>query len=59
MIERLGAQMQVAIDSGGTRLSALISRNEALKIGDVVGLTADAERLHMFDAQTGVSLRKS
>ena len=59
MIERLGAQMQVAIDSGGIRLSALISRNEALKIGDVVGLTADGARLHMFDAQSGVSLRKA
>jgi multiple sugar transport system ATP-binding protein len=59
MIERLGAQMQVAVDSGGTRLSALISRTEALRIGDVVGLTADAERLHMFDAQSGVSLRKA
>jgi multiple sugar transport system ATP-binding protein len=59
MIERLGAQMQVAIDSGGIRLSALISRNEALKIGDVVGLSADGARLHMFDAQSGVSLRKA
>jgi multiple sugar transport system ATP-binding protein len=58
-IERLGAQMEVAVDSGGIRLSALISRDEALKIGDVVGLSADGARLHMFDAQSGVSLRKA
>jgi multiple sugar transport system ATP-binding protein len=59
MIERLGAQMQVAIDSGGTRLSSLIARNEALHVGDAVGLTADSERLHLFDAKNGMSLRKS
>jgi multiple sugar transport system ATP-binding protein len=59
MIERLGAQMQVAIDSGGTRLSSLIARNEALHVGDAVGLTADSERLHLFDAKNGISLRKS
>jgi multiple sugar transport system ATP-binding protein len=59
MIERLGAQMQVAVDSGGIRLSSLISRDEGFKIGDVVGLTADGARLHMFDAQSGISLRKA
>jgi multiple sugar transport system ATP-binding protein len=59
MIERLGAQMQVAIDSGGTRLSSLIARNEALHVGDAVGLMADSERLHLFDATDGISLRKS
>lgn len=59
MIERLGAQMQVVIDGAGIRLSALISRNEALKIGDVVGLKADSARLHMFDAESGISLRKA
>jgi multiple sugar transport system ATP-binding protein len=50
--------MQVAIDSGGVRLSSLISRNESLKVGDAVGLTADNERLHLFDAKNGISLRK-
>ncbi len=59
MIERLGAQMQVAIDSGGIRLSALVTRNEALRVGDVVGLSADGARLHMFDAQSGISLGKA
>jgi len=59
MIERLGAQMQVAIDSGGIRLSSLIARNEALHVGDAVGLMADSERLHLFDATDGISLRKS
>jgi multiple sugar transport system ATP-binding protein len=59
MIERLGAQMQVAIDSGRIRLSALVTRNEALKVGDVVGLSADGARLHMFDAQSGISLGKA
>ncbi len=59
LIERLGAQMQVTIDSAGIRLSALIARNEALKVGDIVGLKADNERLHMFDAQSGISLRKA
>jgi multiple sugar transport system ATP-binding protein len=58
-IERLGAQMQVAIDGGGIRLSSLIARNEALQIGDAVGLTADSERLHLFDSKNGISLRKS
>jgi multiple sugar transport system ATP-binding protein len=58
-IERLGAQMQVAIDGGGIRLSSLIARNEALKVGDAVGLTADSERLHLFDSKNGISLRKS
>ena len=59
MIERLGAQMQVVIDSGGIRLSALVTRNEALRVGDVVGLSADGARLHMFDAQSGISLGKA
>jgi multiple sugar transport system ATP-binding protein len=58
-IERLGAQMQVAIDGGGIRLSSLIARNEALQVGDAVGLTADSERLHLFDSKNGISLRKS
>jgi multiple sugar transport system ATP-binding protein len=59
MIERLGAQMQVAIASGGIRLSSLIARNEALQVGDAVGLTADSQRLHLFDAENGISLRKT
>ena len=53
------ADLFVCLTFDHDNTSALISRNEALKIGDVVGLTADAERLHMFDAQTGVSLRKT
>lgn len=51
VIEYLGADTFVLLDCGAAgQINVRISGDADLKVGDVVGLSFDAERTHFFDA---------
>jgi multiple sugar transport system ATP-binding protein len=62
LVESLGAELMVHVTvsdpaSGDVRAVARLSTRSRLAAGDVVKLGVDTSRLHLFDAETGASLR--
>jgi ABC-type sugar transport system ATPase subunit len=58
MVERLGAQTAVSAQGPGGRISALTSNDVTARRGDTVHFAIDTSRIHLFDAQSGLSLAK-
>ena len=59
MIERLGAQMSVVAQTKVGRMTSMTERDERLETGADIGFAFDADRLHLFAASDGKSLRRS
>lgn len=58
LIEQMGAQSLLICSAGGTRLRALINRDDRIRRGDRVGLAVEPRNLHLFNAKTGDALRR-
>ncbi len=56
LAEQMGAQTLLLCRSGGSSLSSLISRNDAVQRGDRITLQAAIEQVHLFDPSSGNSL---
>jgi multiple sugar transport system ATP-binding protein len=56
VVEPLGAETDLLVDIGGQSVVAKVDGHAPVKVGDIVTLLADVERLHAFDLQTEVSI---
>jgi multiple sugar transport system ATP-binding protein len=57
VVEPTGADTQVFAKFGETELTAVVRERHDFKAGDSVRLMPDHERTHLFDAESGKSLR--
>ena len=58
LVEYLGNEVLVSIgDEPGSEIAALVHSAQAPRLGERVRFGIDATQLHLFDAQTGASLR--
>jgi len=57
--EPLGDSLLTRGIVGDAEMEVSLPPRSAVDVGDVVSLTADAERLHLFDAETGAALYHS
>ena len=57
VVEPTGADTQVFAKVGNEELAAVFRERHEFKSGDVIRLVPDHEHTHLFDAQTGKSLR--
>jgi multiple sugar transport system ATP-binding protein len=58
VVEPTGADTQVFAKFGGAELTAVFRERHDFKPGEVIRLVPDHERTHLFDAQSGRSLRQ-
>ncbi|TIU23308.1 MAG: sugar ABC transporter ATP-binding protein, partial [Mesorhizobium sp.] len=58
LIEFHGNDALVTFGSGGKEISALVPARECPELRAAVRYTFDEESIHLFDATTGLSLRK-
>ncbi len=58
MIERLGPQMSVVAETTVGRVTAMTQRDERLEVGAEVSIGFELEKLHLFAANDGKSLRR-
>jgi multiple sugar transport system ATP-binding protein len=54
--EPLGSDQFLTIEIGGTRIKARTGPDLVVQVGDRVDVAFDPSKLHLFDAQSGVSL---
>jgi len=57
VVEPTGADTQVFAKFSGTELTAVFRERHDFKPGETIRLVPDHERTHLFDAQSGKSLR--
>ena len=57
VVEPTGADTQVFAKFGETELTAVFRERHDFRAGDAVRLMPDHERTHLFDAESGKSLR--
>jgi multiple sugar transport system ATP-binding protein len=58
-VEPLGSETLLHVQAGGTRLVARVPYDYEARVGERLTLWFDAERCHLFDAQTGKPLQHS
>jgi multiple sugar transport system ATP-binding protein len=58
MVERLGAQTAVSAQAPSGRIAALTSNDVTARRGETIHLAIDTSRVHLFDAESGLSLAK-
>ncbi|MEF7617267.1 sn-glycerol-3-phosphate ABC transporter ATP-binding protein UgpC [Aquincola sp. MAHUQ-54] len=58
-VEQMGAYTLATFEAEGLRLRAMLSRDEAVAWGDTRTLGLDAQRLHLFDSETGASMGRA
>jgi multiple sugar transport system ATP-binding protein len=57
VVEPTGADTQVFAKLGDTEITAVFRERHDFRAGDTIRLAPDHERTHLFDAETGKSLR--
>ena len=57
-VELTGESVQVTLDTGKTRMVAKADRAWRAEMGTRVGVKVNTERLHLFDATTGVRIAR-
>jgi len=57
VVEPTGADTQVFAKFGDTEITAVFRERHEFRSGDPIRLAPDADHVHLFDAQTGKSLR--
>ena len=57
VVEPTGADTQVFAKMGGTEMIAVVRERHEFRSGDAIWLLPDHERTHLFDAESGKSLR--
>jgi len=56
LVEPIGHESIVYANAGTEKLVAIFEPHDAPRTGEVVSLTVDAERIHLFDAATEIAL---
>ncbi|MHB8398783.1 MAG: ABC transporter ATP-binding protein [Candidatus Limnocylindrales bacterium] len=56
VVEYLGAQELIHVSAAGKDLIAIVNASHAVRSGDNLTLSLSLDKLHLFDAETGVSL---
>jgi multiple sugar transport system ATP-binding protein len=59
LIEALGSRQQIFVRAAGKLFSVLIDALYPVKVGDSCSLRFDANSIHLFDAQSGLSLAEA
>ena len=54
--EKTGADMQLHLDVNGTEFVAVAPRRTQARAGEVMALGVDADKVHVFDAETGARI---
>ena len=57
VVEPTGADTQVFAKFGGTEVTAVFRERHDFRSGETIRLVPDHERTHLFDAESGKSLR--
>jgi multiple sugar transport system ATP-binding protein len=57
VVEPTGADTQVFAKVGATEVNAVFRERHDFKPGEAIRLAPDTQRMHLFDAATGMSLR--
>jgi multiple sugar transport system ATP-binding protein len=57
VVEPTGADTQVFAKFGGTEMTAVFRERHDFRSGETIRLVPDHERTHLFDAESGKSLR--
>lgn len=58
VVEPLGAQTDIFVEVGGQLITAKIDGHVMVNAGDIVELVVDRSKLHAFDTQTELALRR-
>jgi multiple sugar transport system ATP-binding protein len=58
VVEPTGADTQVFAKFGGAELTAVFRERHDFRSGETIRLAPDHERTHLFDAESGKSLRQ-
>jgi multiple sugar transport system ATP-binding protein len=58
LIEFLGNEALISLQYAGVELGILVPAGQCPAVGDKVRMTFDADNVHVFDAESGVSLRR-
>jgi len=56
LVEPIGHESIIYANAGTEKLVAIFEPHDAPRTGEVVSLTVDAERIHLFDASTEIAL---
>ncbi|CAM5764961.1 sugar ABC transporter ATP-binding protein [Labrys miyagiensis] len=59
LIEFLGNEALISLQYAGVELGILVPAGQCPAVGDRIRMTFDPENLHVFDRQSGASLRRS
>jgi len=59
VVEYLGNEELLHVTSGGKDIVAIVDSSHRVKPGDVVKLKLPADKLHMFHAETGLTINRS
>jgi multiple sugar transport system ATP-binding protein len=59
VVEYLGNEELLHITSGGKDIVAIVDSEHQVRPGDVVNLKLPAEKVHMFDAESGLSILRN
>ena len=59
VVEYLGNEELLHVTSGGRDIVAIVDSSHRVKPGDVVKLKLPADKLHMFHAETGLTINRS
>ncbi|MEM6901884.1 MAG: ABC transporter ATP-binding protein [Pseudomonadota bacterium] len=57
LVEQMGAQTLLVCKAGGTDMTALLTRNDQVRIGDQGHVSIDPQHVHVFDTPSGNTLR--
>ena len=59
MVEYLGNEELIHVSAGDADIVAVIGSEHRVRPGDALTLQVPLDKIHLFDAETGLSLRRS
>jgi multiple sugar transport system ATP-binding protein len=59
VVEYLGNEELLHVTSGGKDIVAIVDSSHRVKPGDVITLKLPADKLHMFHAESGLTINRS
>jgi multiple sugar transport system ATP-binding protein len=59
VVEPIGHESIVYATAGSEKLVAIFDPHETPKVGETIALDVDPKRVHLFDAESGNSLRNA
>ncbi|MEQ8898401.1 MAG: ABC transporter ATP-binding protein [Roseovarius sp.] len=58
LIEQMGAQTLILCKLGKSRMRALVTRNDTVRVGEILHLQVQPENVHVFDKKSEISLKR-